>query len=400
MHTSITYNPFDPSQVDHDREVLEALRRQDPVYEFAPGTFLMTRFEDVSAALLDTTTFPQGGFAPGGVAEVPLDELPMGQTNPPVHGRIRRTVASTMNVHHLDEYESQIRAVAERLVADLATGSSADLVKQLTMPLPAEAILRLCGIPLDQMDAVLGYTADFILNLSAGGTPAADAAVERMGKFDALFLRLLAEARQVAPEERAPMMRALLDNADGKDPVSDRRLLTSFASDMVVAGLETTVHLVGNILFLVLSQDGLYARLREHPEEREAVIEEALRHTPAVNIVFRRASRDVQVGETLIPQDSMVVLSLASANADEQAFECPHAFRPGGAPRRTKHIAFGRGPHLCVGAPLARLEARCVLDAVLDNIPHMELAPGEEYQRIEFISVRGPRHLNVTIGTA
>ena len=94
----------------------------------------------------------------------------------------------------------------------------------------------------------------------------------------------------------------------------------------------------------------------------------------------------------------MVLFCLSSANADATAFECPHQFAPQHQLKRTKHIAFGRGPHLCVGAPLARLEARVALDELLDALPYLSLAPGETYERIKFTSVRGPRHLEVVIG--
>jgi cytochrome P450 len=394
------YDPFDPDQVDDDYDILKRFRETAPVDEIAPGVFLVTKMADARAIMLDAGTFPQGGFTSGGISEdMDFDLVPLGYNDPPAHTKIRRNIASVMTSGRLREYEPTIRDIAANLATSLAGMTSADFVEAFAGPYPAEVILTLSGIPLEQMDSVRRYTADFIESLTEVETPFAGQAAERLRQYDGDFLAALRQVMSGPAEDVPPLLRGLMGGVDRDGaPISERRMLTHFTKDILVAGLESTIYLLGNMFFQILSEDGLYEHLQAHPEERSRVIEESLRHLTPVSIVMRRAARDVEIAGVKVPEGSMLVVSLNSANHDESTYQCPERFNPS-RDRGERHVAFGHGAHNCVGAPLARLEAACALDAILTHVPKMRLRPGEVYERVEgFSTVRGPRHLMIEIG--
>lgn len=251
------------------------------------------------------------------------------------------------------------------------------------------------GLPESDFPLVRGYSDDFIHSRTFEGTESAEAALARCDAFDEHLREVIAD-RRCAAHRPDDLLGALLDCVDTDGvPISDERILTHLSKDILVGGVETTTHLIGNLFHQILSAPGLYGRIRDERALVPAAVEESLRHMAPLRVVFRRARAAAEIGGTPIPVGSLVVLLLTSGNHDEDVFDHPHDFdidRDGG-----RHLAFSSGIHLCVGAPLARLEATCALTAALDRIPAMSLAAPGPYDRIPFFMMCGPAALPVTL---
>jgi cytochrome P450 len=289
-----------------------------------------------------------------------------------------------------------VRDVADDIARWLASVSSADIVGDVAAPLAARVIAALAGVPEQYSDAIKQYSSDYMYAQTHEGRPEAREPLARMAAFEGTFTEIIDQARS-APAQTSPILSALLACTDATGgPITNRRILTHFSKDVVTAGLETTVHLIANMFFEVLSRPGLYERLREREGERAAAIEESLRHRSPVSFLLRRATVATKLGGVPIPAESTVIVSLASANRDRGEFSNPDAFELDRM-RAARHLAFGIGMHFCVGAPLARLEARSALDAVLAHVPGLSLQPEQAYERVEIPIVHGPKRLMVNI---
>jgi cytochrome P450 len=206
-------------------------------------------------------------------------------------------------------------------------------------------------------------------------------------------------ARRQAEERPDDAMTALIDyrDEDGHG-LSDEKVLLHLTKDLITGGIDTTTHLVGNLFYDLLSTPGAYQRVRDDRSLVPTAVEECLRHRPVVNVLFRRPAEDVTIADVTIPAGSTVALGYSSANHDESVFERPEEFDLDRGESVRHQLGFGWGVHLCVGAPLARLEGAHALQAVLDRIPSMRLAPGFEYERVKFFMMRGPVRLDVELG--
>jgi cytochrome P450 len=394
-----TFNPFDPVQVDAQDVALAELRAKCPVSEALPGMFLVTRHDDVLAVTRDTSTFHQGPFRPLDEDTRGPDEKQLGESDPPYHTAIRRLLQGVLSTSRVKAMEPLVSDVCNRLAADLATRSRAEIIRDLGEPLPQEVIGALAGLPPELRGQHQHYSGDVVLMVQAPEGPERDAAIERVEAFDRQLLELIRQRRQMndRPDDAMTALVEATDEAGG--PLSDSRILTHLAKDVITGGIDTTTHLVGSMFWELLANDGLYQRVRADRSLVPRVVEETLRLRPVVNVLFRRPTVDTAIAGVDVPAGSTVLLSYASANHDHAVFSDPETFDVDRDPAVVrKHLGFGWGIHLCVGAALARLEATTLLNAVLDHVPGMRLADDAAYERIRVFMMRGPQRVDVEIG--
>jgi cytochrome P450 len=393
----VTYNPFDAEQVDHDEAVLTELRQKCPVAEVMPGVFYLARHEDVVATSRDTQTFKQAPFRPLEEDTRAPDEMQLGESNPPGHTRMRKVLQSVLSPPRIRAMEPYVHEVCEDLAARLAARTSADMVADVGRPLPQAVIGNLTGVPEDLRPLLHDYSDDVVTFVQAPDGPVRQAATERVEAFDAR-LREVIDQRRAAADRPDDAMTAMVEYRDEDGlPLSDEKILLHLSKDLITGGIDTTTHLVGNMFYDLLATPGAYERVRDDRALVPVAVEESLRYRPIVNTMFRRSAADAEIGGVAIPEGSLVILGYRSANWDEAVFDRPEDFDLGRGDTVRRHLGFGWGIHLCVGASLARVEGAHILNAVLDRVPAMRLAPGFTYERVRFPMMRGPRHLDVEL---
>lgn len=370
--TATLARAFDPFDTSPDRAPwvdYAALRDETPVWEFRPGVFLVTRYADVRQCLLDDAALSnRSNFFLGDLAEFG-EPTNITMMDPPGHSGLRKAELAGFSRGPIRNAAPWIADVARTLVDEFVDEGSADLSSQFALRLTTRVIARLVGVPQSDADTVVAWAHEI--------TQVRPDPVEGLESFASLFGyldELLAE-RRAADQQPDDMITRLMawSDANGEDPGG----LATHVYQLMAAGFPTTAYTLELLLYELLSR-GLWDRVRSIPVAD--IREEGLRHGSAIRAVFRLAVRDVVVGDTPVPSGSRVVLALESANRDERVFPDPDEFRPT-RDDAGRHLAFGAGIHLCLGATLARLELDTVLPLLAERLPRLRLADGFVPQR-------------------
>ncbi|WLW57293.1 cytochrome P450 family protein [Streptomyces sp. YU58] len=287
------------------------------------------------------------------------------EADPPEHTRLRSLVSGVFSRRRSAAMEPRITEIADGLIDALPPSGELDLVEAFTAPLPVAVIAELLGIPHADRQDFRRWTS---LAFQVGHPEYAHAVASLHG-----FLRQLAEDKRREPGD--DLLSALVAARDTDDGRLSQDELAGTAALLVIAGHETTVNLLGNAVLALLQHPDQLRLLRENPALLPDAVEEFLRYDTSVERTTNRyAARGLELGGVHIPRGGIVAVALASAGRD--------APLPGGGDPDTlditrpaaRHLAFGHGIHHCLGAPLARLEARVALHTLLTRVPHLELA--------------------------
>jgi cytochrome P450 len=305
--------------------------------------------------------------------------------DPPDHSRLRKLIQPSFSSRMMDAMRPRIQKIADDLVdkaeraaqerGEARPDRRIDLIGDFAYPLPVTVISDMLGIPLEDREQVRGWTENLLradLRRSGGMDPES---LAKIRQFIA-YLRELFVAKRRRPTDDV-ITQLLQAEEDGDKLNEDEVLSTVFL--LYLAGHVTTVNLIGNGVFALLRNPRELAKLKADPGLVSGTVEETLRYWgPAEMISARIAKEDINLGGTRIPKGEPVMVVLASANHDPAHFEDPEAFDITRA-NADRHVAFGKGIHLCVGAPLARLEGRLAFETLLRRLPDMRLAvPPEE----------------------
>ncbi|MDJ0866776.1 MAG: cytochrome P450 [Myxococcota bacterium] len=287
----------------------------------------------------------------------------------PDHTRLRKLVSRAFTPRMVERLTGRVEALVGELLDPFHGRPSMEWIRDFAVPLPVIVIGELLGVPTDDRECLKRWSADFAplldrtLNVQ-GLLPAAAACTGFAGLFEPLF-----EARRREP--RDDLVSALVAVADEGDGALDPDELLATCLLLLVAGHETTTNLLANGLLTLLRHPDELAWLRRHPEAMGTAVEELLRYEGPLMRVVRHAREDVEVRGVTIPAGRIVDLVMASANRDPERFAEPGRLdlqRPD-----NRHLSFGLGAHFCLGAALARLEARIALRALLERFPAVKL---------------------------
>jgi cytochrome P450 len=385
---------------------LAALRRREPVHRAANGWYVVTTMELARAVLTEPVLFsnavsrrtPPPPEVAGEVAAIRARGLPWVPTlllnDPPVHTRYRRMVSRAFTPRSLTWMEPLVAQVAGELAASLPEGRTFDFIDALARPLPVWAISRLLGLPDERRDDVRRWTDAATATIGAELDAARWPAVER----DLLdFQRsMTAELTGRQQNPRDDVLSLLVQAAaEAGEPIGTAELL-SMTRELLVAGNESSLRLLADIAWQLDRRPGELAKVREDPERAETIAEESVRMASPSAAVFRRVTRDTTLGGVPLPEGAQIVVSLLSANRDEAVFTGPDRFDPDRPPAQ-RHVAFGQGIHVCIGASLARLEARHAVRALARHADRIEVAPGAQLHYLPSIIVRGLAALPVRV---
>jgi cytochrome P450 len=368
---------------------------------------VVTRYEDVLAVLRDPAHFSSAHAFRRPVNPTPevqaelaklRPEIPLlVSEDPPSHRRTRGLVSKAFSPTHVVAMAPRVQTIAHELIDQFCTAGHADLVRQYTAPLPVRVLLEFIGLPADDADFIKQWCHDHML-LSVPGIGATQQL--RSARTEVAFSRyadaLIAERRQ---HPQADLLSALIHaEVDGERPFADGEL-NSLLQQLLFAGQETTTNLLSSTLFSLLREPDLWQALQADPALVPKVVEEGLRHDAAIPGMFRTATQEVSLAGVAIPAGARVFLAFASANRDERLFAEPERFDVHRA-NVDKHLSLGHGIHYCIGAVLARLEARIGITVLLGRLPDLRLVPAQRMTYLPSLINRALQHLYVTWETS
>jgi pimeloyl-[acyl-carrier protein] synthase len=354
------------------------LRKEDPVH-FVPvvGMWWATRYAEVLQILKGGPfgkTLPPGLPAPA-QPELPpqyarLREIPPNMLNhdPPDHTRLRGLVNKAFTPRVLERLRPHIAAITDQLLDEAEARGRTDLVADLAFPLPAIVIAELLGVPSADRDRFKQWSNAVIRGIDASLPP--EARADSMPANLALVEYFEALVRERRGDHREDLISDLIAAEEQGDRLSAGELI-SMCTLLLIAGHETTTNLIGNGMLTLLRRPEKARQLRENPNLLPAAVEELLRYESPVQRMGYFAQADVELGGRLIKKGMRVLAVLGAANRDPAVFTDPEELILDREPNR--HLAFGQGPHYCLGAPLARLEAQIAFGIVLHRFPNIEL---------------------------
>lgn len=404
------WNPFDPAELADPYPSWARARRQQPVF-YSPmlNAFIVTRYADILAVVEDTARFASRdvlyvGPVPAEVAHLlpnsfPWDFPTLVNSDPPAHTRIRKLCGQAFKPTAVAAWEPEIRAIADRLIDGFIAAGHVDFVSRFAEPLPGLVMCRLLDIADEDAPKFVGWV-DHVVRLFDPALPKDErlAACRSSADFYAFCEEEIRRRRQTPQRDFiTALIEARSDEGQGEPMLSQREVI-SVLSQILIGGVETVRRSIGNLVLLLLSHPEQLAAVREDASLIAPAIEESLRHTDAVKGLFRRTTCDVELGGVTIPSGALVMVMWASGNRDEQVFNSPDKFNI----FRTdidRHIAFSRGPHFCLGVPLARLELRVALERLLSRLPNLRRADQRPIEWVSSLTNRGPQRLDVTWGS-
>ena len=370
------FDPRTPSFVADPYPFYARLRATTPVrYVPATDSWWLTRYADVLLALHDQR-FGKEPVEPGGRQVSPIATpgttdlpLPMLFRNPPDHTRLRSLVNRAFTPRVVEELRPHIQEIANHLLDQVAGQGSMDLMSDFAVPLPAVVIAELLGVPASDRERFKTWSTDLVMALDATQPAERRAAAATSGQALTEYFAALIEQRRAAPQD--DLVSSLIRVEEQGDRLSRGELL-SMCTLLLVAGHETTTNLIGSGTLALLQHPDQLARLRQQPELLPSAVEELLRYTSPVQRVGRIAREPLTIEGTTIPAGALVTPVLGAANHDPAVFQDPERLDLGRTDNR--HLAFGRGIHFCLGAPLARLEGQIAFATLLARLPNLTFA--------------------------
>ena len=388
MHETTTtrYEMFGPHFKAKAYEVYARLRAEAPVYRRVASngvgaTCFITRYDDAASVLRDhkrfvkdvrnTMTRAERSALP---AEPPLLTLlsrHMLNADGSTHTRLRALVNKAFTTRMVEQLQDKIENVAHALLHTVHAKGSTDLIEAFAFPLPIIVIAELLGVPAKDRNRFRAWS-----NAIVAPTPDSARNAQKLAKSRQLmedfinYLRAIFAARRAQP--RDDLISSLLAAEEAGDVLSEDELFSMILL-LIVVGHETSVNLIGNGTLALLQHPAAWEELHATPSLIPSAVEEMLRYDcPVERAPMRYAAEDVELAGVTICRGDAVSVVLGSANRDDNQFLHADTFDIRRDPNR--HLAFGQGIHYCLGAPLARLEGRIAIQALLTQMPDLQLA--------------------------
>ncbi len=390
---TVTYDPYAYEIHDDPYPTYARLRAEAPVYRNEERDFYaLSRHADVLEAFQNTRRFSSGygvSIDPAAWNEHAPLYFSFLALDPPTHTRMRSLISRGFTPRRVSALEPRIHEMTVEYLDGLEGRQTFDFIDELAGKVPMDVISELLGVPREDRGE-LRRRADLLVHREEGSDDVSAEGIEAFSWMYAYFTDMLAERRRRPGDD---LLSALLVAEIDGERLQDSELL-AFANLMVVAGNETTTKLLANAIYWLSRNPDQRSLLRENPDLSAEWAEETLRYDNSTQMLARRTTEDFELHGTHLPAGSRVVLLVGSANRDERVFENPDAYDI----RRdaTQSLSFGRGTHFCLGASLARLEARVVLAEWHRRYPDYEILE-DGAVRVHSVNVRGFASLPVAV---
>ena len=373
---------FDPTFKANPYPTYAGLRSDAPVYRAelpdGRGVWLVTRYDDVVAVLKDERFAKdwRSAMTPEQLAQIPpIPEVmkPLSENmldkDPPDHERLRRLVSKAFTPRLIERMRPRVQEIADALLDAVEDKGEMDLIDDYAFPLPITVIAELLGVPAEDRNRFREWS-----NAAVSGDTTQEYLEKVLLPYMEAFvgyLRAMFEEKRKNPKD--DLISALVLAEEAGDKLSEDELL-AMVFLLLVAGHETTVNLIGNGTLALLQHPDQLQKLRDDPSPSliKPAVEELLRYDGPVETSTERFAReDVTIGDTLIPKGEMVMVVIAAADHDPERFPEPDTLDI--ARVDNKHLAFGKGIHHCLGAPLGRMEGQIALGTLLRRMPDLRL---------------------------
>ncbi|MDT7728745.1 MAG: hypothetical protein QOI21_5321 [Actinomycetota bacterium] len=396
------FDPFRKPYLEDPYPILSRIRAEQPVfYSHDLGYWVVTRYEDVRAIFRKTAAFSatnsiqpitppcpaavdkmaEVGFRPG--TFIVNEDAPEGPAR-------RKKIAPSFTPNQLARFEPKIRELVTEYIDCFVRRGEADLVAELTWEIPALVTFALMGVPDEDATTVKQFTSSMLLFLF--GRPNEEEQIRMVESLAAFDQYSRMHVRRLIDKPGDDVMSDVI-RAHQQDPeLFDEEYLYRTMLNLLFAGHETTTNATSNMFQTLLADRALWGAVGQDPSVASKAVEESLRYHSSVIAWRRRSIEDFAVGGVTIPAGSNVLLLTSSANHDPAVFPEPERFDLT-RDNANRHLSFGFGAHLCLGAPLARLEMRVFLEEMARRLPHAELVAGQEFEYPANVSFRGPTTL-------
>jgi cytochrome P450 len=399
------FDPFAPGFTDDPYPQYAVMRSQAPVYSHPFGFWLLTGYEGVSWLLRAGLSVEDDNVAPGsplrqmrelmyGDSETPpASARSMLDRDPPDHTRLRRLVSKAFTPRAIQALRPRITDLVDGMLDTIAAERRVDLVDALAFPLPFSVIAEMLGTPSADHDRIRQLTGTVVRSLEPVADPElAKAIMAADEELTQIAAEMIAWKRANPADD---LLTALIHAEDGGDVLGDEELIAQTLL-LYIAGHETTVNLISGGTLALLGHPDQVALLRQDPGLVPNAVEELLRYDSPVQASRRITLEPVIVDGTTIPAGAFVMASLASANRDEGFWGPDAAELNLRRENARQHVSFGAGPHHCLGASLARLEACIAFERLTARFPGLALDGDVVWNGR--INLRGPAHLPVSVG--
>jgi cytochrome P450 len=372
--SGVTYNPLSPRVYLNPYPKYAELRAKAPLH-WSPllEAWVATCYADVDAILRDQKRFSNDPRQRQRTrtARTTIDN-PGGQSmlfvDPPEHTRLRALVNKAFTPQAIAALTPRIQAIVQELLDQIPEPSHFDLIDTLAYPLPVIVMAELLGIPPQDRAQFKHWSDRRARALEPTITPREIQEANRAAYELDDYFRGVIQARRCEP--RDDLISTLVATEEAGDKLTQAELLVMLRL-LLIAGNETTTNLIGNGMLALLRYPDQLQKLREHPDLMDMAVEEMLRYDTTVQLDSRTALEDVAIGGQRITKGQSIVLLLGAANHDPEVFHAPEQFDI--TRREASHLSFGRGIHYCLGAPLARTEARLAFTGLLERFSDIRL---------------------------
>lgn len=401
-----TYNPLIPPDRDDPFPYYHWSQRERPI-AFMPsiGAWTVTRYDDIMQVLNDPIRFSSAAAVPPAEAVNPPEVMkivagPLGPgvqrnlllSDPPQHGELRAVANRLMRGQRINAMRPVMRDIANELVDSFEGDGRADLVSQFSHWYVRRVMAKVVGIPDEDVECASTGAAGLFALISPGlPDDVKIAAAHDFMKYSNLMLDLV-RSRREDPQDDMISELVHIDDLPGT-PLTDAEAVTLLQT-LFGAGLDTTRDAINSAVYTMLSDRRHWERACEDPGAIPELLEETLRRDAPHRGLLRVATQDTEVGGVPIAAGSLLLLLFGAANRDATHFPDPDAFTPG-RPEIRRHLAFGHGIHLCVGAHQARTEGRVALEVLTGRLPDMRLEEGMTPEYLPSFWFRGLQRLPV-----
>ncbi len=364
--------------LDYPYDLYRNWRENHPIWrDEETGAWVLSRHDDVRSVLKNSEHYSSRAMGDD------LSPLPLLSDDPPRHTKLRGLVNKAFTVRMLRQIESSVEGIAQELVARIESKKSVDIVNALTTPLPVAVISDMMGIPSDKGEDFKRWSDALTGTLAGSSITDRESEIMEMGAY---FASLIPDRRENPGND---LVSAVVNAEIDGEHLTDADII-GFNILLLIAGNETTTNLLSNLLNTLVDKPDIYKQLGEKPELIDAAIEESLRFDGPVQFLMRKLTKEAEFyGEKLRIGDRVQII-MGSANRDQRAYDAPDEFRLDRA--KNHHHTFGFGIHFCIGAPLARLEAKHAMRALLARFKNIKRGDGKN-ERTASSLLRGFHHL-------